>query len=280
MPRSFSRAARAQTAKHIPRKRFGQHFLTDQNILRKIVRAADVQAVDTVLEIGPGLGDLTRALAAAAARVIAVEVDRDLAARLCAEFEHTNVAILEGDILKRAPQEWLTLGNASPPYLVVANLPYYITSAILRHLLEAATPPTRIVVMVQREVAQQMTARPPNFNLLAASIQFYGSARIVTHVPAGAFRPPPKVDSAVVRIEVNTTPREISAPIFFRVVRAGFGAKRKQLRNALAKNLGLTQAEVEEWLSRARIAPARRAETLSLQEWIGLAQVGAGQRLP
>lgn len=273
MPPAHSHPSRNLRVKsHTPRKRFGQHFVTDTNILLKIVRAAEVQDADTVLEIGPGLGDLTRALGAAAAHVVAVEVDRDLAARLRSEFAATNVHILQGDILQQAPGAWLAQANCAPPYLVIANLPYYITSAILRYLLEAPVPPARIVVMVQREVAEQMTARPPHSNLLGVSVRYYGSPRIVAHVPAGAFRPPPQVSSAVVRIDVYPRPANLETEKFFRVVRAGFSARRKQLHNALANGLSLTRGETEQWLHRAGIAPTRRAETLELEEWSQLAR--------
>jgi len=260
---------------HTPRKRFGQHFLTDKNILEKIARAAEIEPTATVMEIGPGLGALTRVLSASAAQVVAVEVDRDLAARLRDEFSNTNVHILEGDILQQPPAAWLAQAGCAPPYLVVANLPYYITSAILRYLLEAPTPPTRLVVMVQREVAEQMLARPPHANLLAVSVQFFGVPRRVAHIPAGAFRPPPQVSSAVVRIDVHAAPPDIQPSEFFRVVRAGFGAKRKQIHNALANGLGLTRDETTEWLRRAGIEPTRRAETLQVEEWKRLAQTFA-----
>jgi 16S rRNA (adenine1518-N6/adenine1519-N6)-dimethyltransferase len=276
---SNSRQRQADDAPHIPRKRFGQHFLTDQNILRKITRAAEIQPTDTVLEIGPGLGDLTRALSAAAARVVAVEVDRDLTARLRAEFSNTNTTIFEGDVLRQTPEAWLAQAHCQPPYLVVANLPYYITSAILRYLLEASIPPTRIVVMTQREVAQQMTARPPHSNLLAVSVQYYAAPRIVEIVPAGAFRPPPQVASAIVRLDVQPRNASVEVERFFRVVRAGFSAKRKQIHNALANGSSLSRAETAEWLRRAEIAPTRRAETLSIAEWERLAQQFQTRRL-
>lgn len=276
MPRAYPLSSHSPRVNaHTPRKRFGQHFLTDLNILQKIVRAADVQNTDTVLEIGPGLGDLTRALSAAAACVVAVEVDRDLVARLGSEFVATNVHILQGDVLEQPPQAWLAQAHCAPPYLVVANLPYYITSAILRYLLEADLPPARIVVMVQREVAEQLTARPPHSNLLAVSVQCYGTPHVVAHVPAGAFRPPPQVSSAVVRIDVFPRAANFDADKFFRVVRAGYSAKRKQLHNALANGLSLSRAETEQWLHRAGIAPTRRAETLELEEWSRLAQTFA-----
>lgn len=257
---------------HLPRKRFGQNFLTDKNILNKIVRAAEVSPSNTVLEIGPGLGHLTRALAETNAHIVAVEVDRDLIANLRTEFsEMRNVHLLEGDILKQAPEAWLAQGNASTPYIVVANIPYYITSAILRYLLEAQTPPERIVVMVQRQVAQQITAKPPHANLLGVSVQYYGVPQIVGNVAAGAFYPRPQVDSAVVRIDVTSAPSEKDSARFFRIVRAGFGAKRKQLHNALTLGLNLSGEEVGKMLAQAHINPTRRAETLTLAEWETLA---------
>jgi 16S rRNA (adenine1518-N6/adenine1519-N6)-dimethyltransferase len=268
---SMSHSSRRLGERHTPRKRFGQNFLADRNILRKIVRAAEVGPSDQVLEIGPGLGHLTHALAETGAQIISVELDRDLLSGLCTEFAGTpNVRLLEGDILKRPPDEWLALANAAPPYLVVANIPYYITSAILRYLLEAAAPPTRIILMVQREVAQALIAHPPHANLLGTSVQYYGTPRIIDTVPAGAFYPRPGVDSAIVRIDLDHRPRGENAGEFFRVVRAGFGARRKQLHNALARGLGLSTAQAQLLLHRANIDPARRAETLTIQEWIVL----------
>lgn len=262
---------------HIPRKRFGQNFLTDRNILNKIVAAAQVQPTDVVLEIGPGKGHLTHALADTGARIVAVELDRDLLEGLRVEFaEFENVLLLEGDVLTKSPQEWLAEAGCAPPYLVVANIPYYITSAILRYLLEAKPPPRRIIVMVQKQVAQQIVARPPHGNLLGTSVQFYGEPKVVQNVPAGAFYPRPAVDSAVVRIDVNLPSVDQYADRvgerFFRVVRAGFSSKRKQLRNALANGLQVTAARADEMLARAKIDPARRAETLSLAEWQELAR--------
>jgi 16S rRNA (adenine1518-N6/adenine1519-N6)-dimethyltransferase len=270
-------AQRTPENKHIPRKRFGQNFLTDRNILLKIVSAAEITPGDTVLEIGPGLGHLTRALAAAGARVVAVEVDRDLFSTLKTEFSGVPlVHLLEGDVLTQPPTSWLEQAGTSPPYLVVANIPYYITSAILRYLLESPTPPARIVVMVQKEVARQIVAQPPHGNLLGASVRYYGTPRIEAIIPAGAFYPRPKVDSAIVRIDVARENRQSDTENFFRVVRAGFSSKRKQLRNALANGLHLASSEAALILTRANIDPSRRAETLSLEEWKTLAQTVAG----
>lgn len=257
-----------------PRKKWGQHFLTDARILAGIADAADVTRDDTILEIGPGLGHLTRVLAQRAARVVAVEVDADLVTQLRADFAGaTNVAIVRGDVLDAAPIEWIVQGigadaMSAPMFKIVANLPYYITSAILRHVLQAPFKPRVIVVMVQRQVAQRIVAQPPQTNLLAVSVQFFAQPRIVRTIPAGAFYPRPKVDSAIVRLEVfEQTPFAIESDRFFEIARAGFGERRKQLRNALAHGLGRDASSIEDTLTRARIDPTRRAETLTLNEW-------------
>ncbi|MEW5719745.1 MAG: 16S rRNA (adenine(1518)-N(6)/adenine(1519)-N(6))-dimethyltransferase RsmA, partial [Chloroflexota bacterium] len=230
------------------------------------------------LEIGPGLGHLTRVLAQRAARVVAVEVDADLAIKLRADFAATaNVAILQGDVLNAEPWDWIAKGveaGLPRPYKIVANLPYYITSAILRHVLEAQHKPRVIVVMVQREVAQRIAAQPPQMNLLAVSVQFFAQPRLIRTIAAGAFYPRPQVDSAVVRLDVfEASPYAVSDPgRFFAIVRAGFGERRKQLRNALAHGLGLASPVVVNALNRAAIDPVRRAETLTLEEWVRLAR--------
>ncbi len=259
-----------------PRKKWGQHFLVDSHLLAHIADAAEITDADTVLEIGPGLGHLTRVLAARAARLIAVELDAALVAQLRAEFVAApNVTILQGDVLAAAPHEWIAAGTgtATPcSYKIVANLPYYITSAILRHVLQATHKPSVIVVMVQREVARRILAQPPRMNLLAVSVQFFARPRLIRTIPAGAFYPRPRVDSAIVRLDVHQTPRaDIADPTrLFRLVRAGFGERRKQLRNALVDGLGRTPEGIEALLARAHIAPTRRAETLTLDEWVHL----------
>ncbi|MEJ2555250.1 MAG: rRNA adenine dimethyltransferase family protein [Anaerolineae bacterium] len=297
-----------------PRKGLGQHFLADPNILRKIVDAAELSPEMAVLEIGPGLGTLTRLLARIAGRVVAVELDEAMIGLLRQELAYLpNLELVQGDILQLDPASlmhdpqspnlpWPTRqpglpraspgpvsvpgrggpgGRQSPPtYIVVANLPYYITSAAIRHLLEADPSPQRLVLTVQREVAERMVARPGDMSMLAVSVQFYGRPRIVAKIPAGAFIPPPKVDSAVVRIDTyDSSPVQLpGAETFFRVVRAGFGQKRKQLKNALAAGLGLPSAEVVGALTRAGVDPQRRAQTLSLDEWASLVrEVRAGE---
>lgn len=249
-----------------PTRRLGQNFLVDRRALRRIVEAAELEPADTVLEVGPGIGQLTRLLSERAGRVIAVEIDPRLVAALHEELAGCpNVEIVEGDILALDPGALVGGG----PYKVVTNLPYYITSAAIRHLLEAQPPPTLLVLTVQSEVAERITARPGDMSLLSVSVQFYGRPRRIARIPAGAFYPPPKVNSAIVRIDVYPQP-PVQVPdraYFFDVVRAGFGQRRKQLRNSLAAGLQLPTEQVEKALRLAGIDPKRRAQTLSLQEW-------------
>jgi len=263
-----------------PRKGLGQHFLADPNILRKIVDAGELSPGAVVLEIGPGLGTLTRWLAEAADRVVAVELDAGMIGVLREELAYLpNLELVQGDILQLDPVALIVDPTSSdlgsvPVYTVVANLPYYITSAAIRHLLEAEPPPNRLVLTVQLEVARRIVAEPGDMSLLAVSVQFYGRPRIVAKIPAGAFAPPPKVDSAVVRSDTySASPIDVpDVDVFFRVVRAGFAQKRKQLKNALAAGLGLPSDEVAAMLARAGVEPQRRAQTLSLAEWAALAR--------
>jgi 16S rRNA (adenine1518-N6/adenine1519-N6)-dimethyltransferase len=254
-----------------PKKRLGQNFLVDEAALAKVAAAADITPADTVLEIGPGLGSLTRHLAEAAQRVIAVELD----AALLPALEETlrpygNVDVIQADILSLNPA---SVSGLNPGYCVVANIPYYITSAIVRRLVEATIPPNRIVLTMQREVAERIVARPGDMSLLAVSVQFYTVPRIVARVPAGAFYPRPDVDSAVIRLDVRAQPavHVEDVDLFFQVVKAGFSQKRKQLRNALGGGLRLTSAQADLLLARAGVDGRRRAETLTLAEWGALA---------
>lgn len=256
-----------------PKKSLGQNFLFDENVLARIVDAADVNAVDEVLEIGPGLGALTRLLAQRARRVVAVELDDRFLPILHNELAGlTNVQILHGDILAQEPGVLFTR-----PYKVVANVPYYITGAILRHLLAAAHKPEMMVLTVQKEVAERLTAVPPHMSLLAVSVQFYGRVQTITTIKAGAFWPRPDVDSAVVRVELmGARPLSLAEEeAFFRIVRAGFRQKRKQLQNNL-RQLGLGKEEVGGWLAAAEVDGRRRAETLTLPEWLTLYQTIPG----
>jgi 16S rRNA (adenine1518-N6/adenine1519-N6)-dimethyltransferase len=222
-----------------------------------------------VLEIGPGLGSLTRYLAISAKEVIAVELDPNLIPPLKAVLSpYQNVRVVQGDILKLFPNDLIT----EKDYLVVANIPYYITSAVIRHLLEHDPKPRRIVLTVQREVAQRICAAPGDMSLLALSVQVYGKPRIAARIPAGAFFPAPKVDSAVLIIEIYPTPQVKPELLdkFFQLIKAGFSQKRKTLRNSLASGLRISPAAAADLLTRANIDPQRRAETLRIEEWESL----------
>lgn len=249
-----------------PRKSLGQNFLFSEHYLDKIVQAADVSADSSVLEIGPGLGSLTHVLAAKAGRVVAVELDSKLVEILQSEFAGIgNVQIVHGDILA-VPLEQLDLPDG---YLVVANIPYYITSAIIRRLLEAPVKPQRILLTIQREVAERVCAQPGEMSLLSLSVQVYGSPRRILRIPAEAFYPSPNVDSSVLLIDLYPRPLipEGSMDAFFTLAKAGFSQKRKTLRNALAGGLGWKTDRVESLLAAAGIEEKRRAETLSIEEW-------------
>ncbi len=252
-----------------PDPRLGQNFLQDPAALEQIAAAAEIEATDSVLEIGCGFGNLTRYLAVAAQRVIAVELDRRLA-QIAAEIlrPYRNVQIIAADILALSPRDLGLPRN----YLVTANIPYNITSAIIRHLLEAESKPRRIALTVQKEVAERVCSEPPRMSILALSVQVFGSARIVARIPAGAFLPKPKVDSAVVRIEIHERPRIPPAllPAFFTLVKAGFSQKRKTLRNNFATGLRLGASGAQELISRAGIDPRLRAEALGFREWEAL----------
>ncbi len=289
----------------------GQNFLVDPAHRGRIVAAAELAPGDAVLEIGPGPGVLTELLREQAGRVVAVELDDRLIPYLRARFAaRPNVEIVHGNILhvdiaailragprrdQHAAQGSHTrAGEAGapsvsdselrtqnseprtqyPPYKVVANLPYYITGAVIPLLLEAKPAPELVVVTVQREVAERMVATPPDMSLLALGVQLYSRAEIVGRIPAAAFFPAPKVESAVVRMRLLAQPAApgVSPAGFFRVARAGFGQRRKQLRNSLAAGLRISAAEANARLVAAGIEPTRRAETLTVEEWGMLAQ--------
>jgi 16S rRNA (adenine1518-N6/adenine1519-N6)-dimethyltransferase len=257
-----------------PRKGLGQHFLVDEEVLGVILAAADITPGDIIVEVGPGLGILTEALAKKAGGVLAIELDDKLAALLkktLASFN--NVTIVNDDVLNIEPGELLKR-QRSPDYKVVANLPYYITSPVLRHFLEAEAKPKVMVVMVQAEVARAIAARPGDMSLLSVSVQFYGQPEIVSRVPAQSFYPAPEVDSAVLRISLYPRPAvAVEEGGFFELVRAGFAAPRKQLANSLAQGLGLPKELILPLLEKAEIDGQRRAETLTLEEWARLWRV-------
>lgn len=266
-----------------PDKRLGQNFLIDPKALEKVVQAAEIEPTDVVLEIGAGIGNLTASLAATACKVVAVELDGRLIPILRSVLAaYGNVNIIQGDILTLSPADLLqALPVPQEGYLVAANIPYYITSAVIRHLLEAQPRPKRVVLTMQSEVAERICAGTGKLSLLALGVQVYGQPSITARIPAGAFYPPPKVDSTVVRVDLFPQPAVPQGLIetFFRLAKAGFGQKRKTLRNSLASGLKITTAEVELMLIKTKIDPMRRAETLSVQEWTSLAEEASSQRL-
>ncbi|GAI15800.1 unnamed protein product, partial [marine sediment metagenome] len=264
------------------KKGLGQHFLVDEDILECILSAAELSRKDIVVEVGPGLGILTKRLAEVAGKVIAVELDFKLVRMLRESLaSFSNVKIIHADILKIAPQQllgdYLTIPELAQGYKVVANLPYYITSPILRHFLEAWAKPSLMVVMVQKEVGEAIAANPGKMSLLSVSTQFYSKPTIIAFVPAGSFYPPPKVDSLILRLDVYSKPpiEVCDVDRFFDIVSCGFRSPRKQLRNSLAQALGMPPSQVALLLGKAGIEAKRRAETLNLGEWKELGEVFA-----
>ncbi|HEX8917694.1 MAG TPA: 16S rRNA (adenine(1518)-N(6)/adenine(1519)-N(6))-dimethyltransferase RsmA [Chloroflexota bacterium] len=251
-----------------PRKRLGQSFLRDPSFLRRIVDAASLDSSDLVLEIGPGTGALTMAIARTGAQIVAVELDNHLLAALRVEMRDVpNVMLRQGNALDFDP-----CSELGQNYKLVANIPYYITGPLIRHFLESKCPPEDMVLMVQREVAGRITAQPGHMSLLAVSVQYYATAERLFTVPAGAFLPPPKVDSAVIRISPASRHSDpAAASHFFEVVRAGFAQRRKQLVNTLGAGLKFPRGETIGMLQAAEIDPTRRAESLSIREWERLA---------
>jgi len=259
-----------------PRKALGQHFLIDEFILSDIADACGLGSDSTVLEIGAGPGGLTEELARRSGRVVAVELDEELAALARGRLAgYLGLCVLAADILDFAPEELLQECDASPPYVACGNLPYYITQPVVRRLLESAAPPERIVVMVQREVARRMVGGAGHESLLSMSVRCYGVAESLIEVPATAFWPQPKVQSSVIRIERLAEPAEGGPgglPValrdrFFKLLRAGFSEPRKQLHNALRSALGLSREETAALLAGAHLDPALRAQHLALEDW-------------
>lgn len=255
-----------------PNRQLGQNFIVDRRALGRVLAAAKLSGSEVVLEIGAGLGALTQRLAEICFRVITIEYDFRLVPILETVLGgFANVEIIRGNFLD------LDLATliGDKPYFVVANIPYNITSAVIRRLLESEQQAQRVVLTVQKEVAERITAGPGDMSLLALSVQLYGQPELRSVIPATAFYPKPKVDSAVLRVDLHQTPlipREWIDP-FFRIVRAGFGQKRKQLHNALSHGLQQPQAMIHSWLEAASVSPGRRAQELSLETWISLTRV-------
>ena len=249
-----------------PKKSLGQNFLVEPDGLRKVIGAADIKADDQVLEIGAGLGSLTVLLAQLAHSVVAVEIDRDIIPALQqASEKYPNVKIVQGDILQQNPE---TLG-LDAGYLVVANIPYYISSAILRHLLTAKQKPARMILTVQKEVAERVCTAEGKHSLLSLSVQVFGNPSLAGIIPANSFLPAPEVDSAILVIDLYPQPAipEEDLDRFFLLAKAGFSQKRKTLRNSLSGGMRISTQEAENLLGQAGLDPMLRAEALSLEAW-------------
>ena len=261
-----------------PSKRLGQNFLINKNVLQKIILTANLNKNDVVLEVGPGIGTLTQELAKNAGKVIAIEKDKKMIEILKKTLSgFNNIEIINTDILRIKTKNY-KLKTIS--YKVVANIPYYLTSPLIRKLLEydppVGGPPQEIILMVQKEVAKRICAKPPDMNLLAVSVQFYAEPKIVSYVSKNCFWPSPKVDSAIIKIIPNKVRPSVIRKkdfnkLFFKIVKAGFSQPRKQLGNNLSKNLKTDRKKIDEWLLNNNIKPAQRAETLSIKNWIELA---------
>ena len=267
-----------------PSKGLGQNFLVDENVVRKVIEAAEIKDNDIVLEIGPGLGALTRGLIDEAKQVVAVEKDHKMVKILKNLFsEAKNLEIMESDIRKFSPKKDF-LG-----YKAVGSLPFYLTAPVIRRFLEAVdVKPQQMVFVVQKEVAQRICAQPPQskrinpllhpslplgkMSILAVSVQFYAEAKIISYISKDSFWPRPKVDAAIIRMIPFAKPNlaKEKTELFFKIVKAGFSQPRKQLPNNLSKKLELDRAETERWLAENSIEPKRRAETLEVKDWINL----------
>ena len=259
-----------------PSKHLGQNFLIDRNIVKKVIKAANLKSTDIILEIGPGLGALTKELVKKVKQVIAYEKDPRMCQILKKSLKnYKNIEIVNGDVLKfEIIKLFKNLKLKIINYKVVSNLPFYITAPIIRKFLEAKNSPKEMVLLVQKEVAQRICARPPDMNLLAISVQFYAKPEIISYVSKKSFWPQPKVDGAIIKITPkNKTETRVSAVNFFKVVKAGFSHPRKQLANNLAKELKLNKKELSSLLLQNNIQPSQRAETLFIDDWIKLTKV-------
>lgn len=249
------------------KKSLGQNFLTDSNILDKIIKAANLKPDDIVLEIGPGLGFLTKELAKQVKKVIAIEKDDKLCAVLKDELkDYNNIKIINADAIDYKPQ---TIN-----YKIIANLPFYIASAVIRKFLETENKPKEMILMVQKEVAQRITASPPNMSILSVSVQVYSKPKILFYISKKSFSPQPKVDAAMLKICLRPGfKQKIDMDLFFKIVKAGFSSPRKQLINNLSYGLKMGKEKTAEWLQKNNIDPTQRAETLTIDNWLDLTKV-------
>lgn len=243
-------------------ERLGQHWLFDEAALEQMVAAAEVKADDTVLEVGPGLGGLTSLLCEHAREVIAVEADEELAQGLPVRVPANNLRVVTADILE------FDLSSLPEDYVVVANLPYYLTSHFLRRVWSGSNPPARAALLLQKEVSERITAAPGEMSILAFSVQYYAHVRLLDTVPKELFEPPPQIDSAIVALTRRPQPYFLAEEKrLFRLVKAGFGERRKKLANALAGGLQIDKTEAGQLLQDAGIDRGARAQELSLDQW-------------
>lgn len=254
-----------------PSKGLGQNFLINKNVLQKIIESADIKSSDVVLEVGPGIGTLTRELAKKSKKVLAVEKDKTMVEILAETLkEYKNVEVVNADILK------LNSGSCvQGHYKIVANIPYYLTSPLIRKFLESESPPKEIILMLQKEVAQRICTKPPRMSLLAVSVQFYANPKIISYVSKNCFWPAPKVDSAIIKI-IPIKKYRANIDLFFKIVKAGFSQPRKQLINNLSKELKLNKKKTSEWLLKNGTDPTKRPETLSIDNWLALTNTFKG----
>lgn len=250
------------------KKSLGQHWLTDYPSLSAMCEAVDVQETDTVLEIGPGVGTLTELLVERADNVVAVEFDEELAKKLPKLVPDSNLKIVNQDILK------FDLTSLPVDYKLVANIPYYLTSNLIRVISESTNPPSSAAILVQKEVAERVSATPGSMSLLSVTAQFYWKTSLGIKVPAALFTPPPKVDSQILILERRETPLfDVDAKAFFRLVKAGYSNRRKTLSNSLSGGLHLSKLETNELLEKADINPGARPQELSLEQWFAIYSV-------
>ena len=249
-----------------PSKGLGQNFLIDKNVLKKITDASDLNKNDVVLEVGPGIGTLTQELAKNAEKVIAVEKDRTMIKILDETLkDYKNIEVINGDILKIKNSDLLK------NYKIISNIPYYLTSPLIRKFLESDNQPSEIILMLQKEVAQRICSKPPDMSLLSVSVQFYADVKIISYVSKNCFWPSPKVDSAIIKIIPRENKNKIDPVLFFKIVKAGFSHPRKQLAGNLSKILKIDKKQVDAILIKNNIDPKQRAETLSIEDWKNLA---------
>ena len=264
-----------------PLKRLGQNFLTDKTALKKVITAAELKPTDIILEIGPGTGILTQELAKRVKRVIAIEKDKRMVDILREEMkDFRNVEFINDDVLeiinyKLFKNLKLEIRNS---YKIVGNLPFYLTAPVIRKFLEGKNPPKEMILIIQKEVAQRICAKPPDMNLLAVAVQFYAKPKIISYISKKSFWPQPKVDAAIIKIprfpksQIYDWISETNKSLFFKIVKAGFSQPRKQLINNLSKKLKINKDKVKNWLLENGVPPTQRAETLTVEDWIKLAR--------